>query len=88
MEVLKQPQYSPYSMADMVIILSLSVGGHLLDVDVAKVSGFVEDFIAYLKIHNPDIPESIEQTGELPAEVEERLVSAIESFKASRLEKK
>jgi F-type H+-transporting ATPase subunit alpha len=88
MEVLKQPQYCPYSMEEEVLILSLSVGGHLMDVAVAEVPAFVRDFMAYLKIHNAGIPEAIAKTGQFPVELEGQFAAAIEEFRVSRGEKK
>ncbi|MDR1933716.1 MAG: F0F1 ATP synthase subunit alpha [Spirochaetales bacterium] len=83
MEVLKQPQFSPLAMEDQVVILFMSVGGHLMDVEAAKVSAFVKDCTAYLKIHHADILRTIAETGAITAELEEQLVSAIENYKAS-----
>jgi F0F1-type ATP synthase alpha subunit len=88
MEILKQPQYSPYSMEEQVVILFLGVGGHLMDVAVAKVSAFVRDFTAYLKIHNADLLEAIAKTGETTAELEGQLSDAIEDFKNTQQGKK
>ncbi|MDR1625217.1 MAG: F0F1 ATP synthase subunit alpha [Spirochaetia bacterium] len=88
MEVLKQPQYLPYAMEEEVLILFLCVGGHLMDVEVAKVGAFVRDFVAYLKIHEADIPEAIARSAQISAEVEGRLAGAIENFKVSQGEKK
>ncbi|MDR1317424.1 MAG: F0F1 ATP synthase subunit alpha [Spirochaetales bacterium] len=88
MEVLKQPQYSPYSMEEQVIILSLSAGGYLMDVDLGKVTAFVKDFVAHLKIHHADILEEIAKTAQVSVELEGQLGSVIEDFKVSRSEKK
>ncbi|MDR1179083.1 MAG: F0F1 ATP synthase subunit alpha [Spirochaetales bacterium] len=88
MEVLKQPQYCPHPMEEQVIILSLSAGGFLMDVDLGKVAAFVKDFVAYLKIHHADILEEIAKTAQVSAELEGQLSSVIEDFKVSQSEKK
>jgi F-type H+-transporting ATPase subunit alpha len=88
MEILKQPQYSPYPVEDQVVILSLGVGGHLMDIEVTEVAAFVRDFVTYLKIHNADLLDTIAKTGELAIELDGELATAIETFKASRQEKK
>ena len=87
MEILKQPQFSPYSMAEQVVILFISIGGHLMDVETEKVPAFVKDFVAYVKTHNSAILEGIAKTGVMGAEQEEALTAAIENYKAS-LQKK
>jgi F0F1-type ATP synthase alpha subunit len=55
-----------------------------MDVEVAKVPAFVRDFVAYLKIHHAGILETIAKTGATTTELEQELVSAIETYKASR----
>jgi F-type H+-transporting ATPase subunit alpha len=88
MEVLKQPQYAPYAMEEQVAILSLSTGGHLMDIEAAKTPAFVKDFMAHLRIHNADILERIAKTGQFSAELEGQLAAAIENFKVSQSETK
>ncbi|MCL1817730.1 MAG: F0F1 ATP synthase subunit alpha [Spirochaetaceae bacterium] len=83
MEVLKQQQFSPYAMAEQVAILFLSVGGHLMDVEVAQVPAFVRDFVASLKNRDMGILEEIAGTGAMSTELEQNLTAAIESYKAS-----
>jgi F-type H+-transporting ATPase subunit alpha len=83
MEVLKQPQFSPYGVEEEVVILFLSAGGHLMDVETAKVPAFVKDFVAFLRIRHAGILEAAAKSGELSAELEQELMSAIENFKAS-----
>jgi F-type H+-transporting ATPase subunit alpha len=88
MEVLKQPQFSPYGMEEEVVILFMGAGGYLMDVETAKVPAYVKGFVEYLKIHKAGILETIAKTGETSVELEQELVSAIEDYKASLAGKK
>jgi F-type H+-transporting ATPase subunit alpha len=81
MEVLKQPQYAPYPLEQQVAILYLSINGHLLDVDVAKIASFVKNFLEYLQSYHADMMRSIVETGAVSAEQEEELRAAAEQFK-------
>jgi F-type H+-transporting ATPase subunit alpha len=81
MDVLKQPQFSPYAVEEQTAILFLAVNGSLMDVAVNKIATFVKGFLEYLRIHGGDVLETIAGTGVLTPELEQKLVSAIESYK-------
>ena len=82
MEVLKQPQYSPYSLEEQVAILFLAINGYLMDVETAQIAPLVKTYLAYLKNHNAELLRGIAATGALSADQEAELRSAVESFKA------
>jgi F-type H+-transporting ATPase subunit alpha len=81
MEVLKQPQYSPYSQDQQAAILFLAVNGYLLDVKVENISGFIKGYIEYLRVNKPELLQSIADTGNLGADRESELRDAIDKFK-------
>jgi F-type H+-transporting ATPase subunit alpha len=81
MEVLKQPQFSPYAMEEQTAILFTAVNGYLSDIPTAKVPTFIKGFLDYLKIHDKAMLEAIASTGLTSPENEQELASAIESFK-------
>jgi F-type H+-transporting ATPase subunit alpha len=81
MEVLKQPQFSPYSMEEQTAILFVAVSGALLDVAVEQTGPFIKGFLEYLRIHQGTTLETIAKTGALTAELEEELKSAIAGYK-------
>jgi len=81
MEVLKQPQYSPYHLEDQIAILFLAVEGYLLDVKMEKVSTFVKDFLLHLKSQKVELMKSIAGTGVVSAQQEEELRETVKSFK-------
>jgi F-type H+-transporting ATPase subunit alpha len=83
MEVLKQPQYSPYHLEEQVAILFLAVNGYLMDVNVEKISVFIKDYLHFLTMSKADILRSIAETGAVSIEQESELRAGIEAFKGS-----
>ncbi|MDR0688975.1 MAG: F0F1 ATP synthase subunit alpha [Spirochaetaceae bacterium] len=84
MEVLKQPQFSPYAMEEQAAILFMAVGGYMMDVKVEEVSAFVAAFLEHLKNRFGDTLKTIAETGSIPAELEQVLTLAVEEFKRSK----
>ena len=82
MEVLKQPQYSPYPLEEQVALLFLAINGYLMDVETAQIAPLVKTYLTYLKNHNAELLRGIAATGALSADQEAELRSAVESFKA------
>jgi len=83
MEVLKQPQYSPYHIEEQIVILFLAVEGYLLDIKTENVSAFVKDFLLHLKSAKADLLKNIAETGVVSKEQEDELRAAVESFKGA-----
>jgi F-type H+-transporting ATPase subunit alpha len=81
MEVLKQPQFSPYTTAAQYAILFASVNGHLMDVPVREVSAFIRGFLEYLADHYGAVMETLEKTGASTAETDQEITEAMESYK-------
>jgi F-type H+-transporting ATPase subunit alpha len=84
MEILKQPQYSPYHLEEQIAVLFLVVNGYLLDIKVDDISSFVKDYLAYLKSQKTELMRSIGETGVISIEQESELHTAIKIFKGSR----
>ncbi|MDO4966799.1 MAG: F0F1 ATP synthase subunit alpha, partial [Lachnospiraceae bacterium] len=80
-EVLKQPQYSPMPVEYQVIMIYAVTKKYLLDVPVEKVTEFEKEFFEYLKTNYPEIPNSIKDTKEISDETDNKLKTALESFK-------
>jgi F-type H+-transporting ATPase subunit alpha len=81
MEVLKQPQFSPFSMAEELVILFVAVNGHLMDMTMEKVSSFIREFLGFLSSRSRELMETIGKTGGTSVEMEEELNTAVENFK-------
>ncbi|MGF1496162.1 MAG: F0F1 ATP synthase subunit alpha [Elainellaceae cyanobacterium] len=60
-EILKQPQYSPLSVAEQGILIFAGTNGYLDDVPVNQVTAFVSGLRDYLKTNRTDYPELVEK---------------------------
>jgi len=81
-EILKQPQYSPLSMAKQVMIIYAGTNGYLDDLPVASVLKFESEFYAHMDRHCPDIGKEIEDKGVLDDPIKQKLNHAISAFKS------
>jgi F-type H+-transporting ATPase subunit alpha len=81
MEVLKQPQYSPYPLEQQVAILFMAINGYLLDIDVKNIAPFIKSYLEYLKKNHADLMQGVAETGVVSADQEGELRDAVEKFK-------
>ena len=79
MELLKQPQNSPYVVQDQVASIWAGTNGHLDDLEVSEVLSFESGLLDYLRA-NSTVLDEIAATGELSKETEEALRAAVETF--------
>ena len=82
-ELMKQPQYSPLSVAEMAISLFAANEGYLDDVEATKVVDFEAALQGYMKSNKSDLLDKINETGDYNDEIEEALHSALKDFKAN-----
>ncbi|ABK52424.1 ATP synthase F1 subcomplex alpha subunit [Acidothermus cellulolyticus 11B] len=80
-ELLKQPQYSPYPVEEQVVSLWAGTTGQLDDVPVTDIRRFERDFLEYVRLRHHGIFDEILKTGELTDNVVESLKLAIAEFK-------
>src|SRR5882724_7759658 len=80
-ELLKQPQYSPYSVVDEVIVIWAGTTGQLDDIPVGDVRRFEAEFLPWIKRHRSDTYTAIESTGQLNDDNLESLKSGVDEFK-------
>jgi F-type H+-transporting ATPase subunit alpha len=80
-ELLKQPQYTPYSVEDQVVSIWCGGSGQLDEVPVEDVRRFESEFLAWLKSSKSEILTSIASTQKLGDDVVELLKGAIDEFK-------
>ena len=84
-EVLKQPQYQPMPVQYQVIIIYAVTKRFLLDVPVEDITRFEKEFFDYLDTKHPEIPAAIAEEKVISDETEEKLVKALNDFKAEFL---
>jgi len=80
MEVLKQPQYSPYALNHQTMLIYAGTRGHLDEVPVDKVGQWMKDFLRYMDTAHPEIGNTISESLDFSDETEERFVQAVQDF--------
>jgi F-type H+-transporting ATPase subunit alpha len=80
-ELLKQPQYSPYSVTDETISIWAGTTGQLDDIDVGDVRRFEAEMLQWLRRHRKDTYTAIESTNNLNDDQLESLRSGVAEFK-------
>ncbi len=86
-EVLKQGQYTPMTLAQQVSIIFVATKGHLDEVPLDKVPAFEKGFHKHVAEKYPDVVNEIEKTKDLAEPVQQKLVRAVTEFKAQFLAK-
>jgi F-type H+-transporting ATPase subunit alpha len=84
-EVLKQSQYQPMPVQYQVIIIYAVTKRFLLDVPVEDITRFEKEFFDYLDTKHPEIPAAIAEEKVISDATEEKLVKALNDFKAEFL---
>jgi F-type H+/Na+-transporting ATPase subunit alpha len=80
-EVLKQPQSSPYPVEEQVVAIYLGTGGHLDSVPVADVIRFEDEFLSHLKARHASVLTTIAATKDFSDETGATLDAAVAEFK-------
>jgi F-type H+-transporting ATPase subunit alpha len=81
MEMMKQPQYQPMSVAEMALSLFAANEGYLDEIPVLEVVGFESAMQAYVKSNHGDLIDEINRDMAYNDEVVAKLDAAIEDFK-------
>src|SRR6201994_3141223 len=79
-ELLKQPQYKPLPVEEMVVAIFAGVRGYLDKIEVNRVGAFEAQFISELKAREPAILESIRKDLEIKADTEKSLTAFLDNF--------
>jgi F-type H+/Na+-transporting ATPase subunit alpha len=80
-ELLKQPQYSPFPVEEEVVSIWAGTTGQLDDVPVEDVRRFETEFLDYLRRDQPGILAAIRETKELSDDTVTALKDAIDRFR-------
>ena len=81
--VLKQPQSSPISVENQVIIIYAVLNNYLKDVPVEKIGDYERELFKHIADNHSDITDSIRNEKVLTPENEEKLKNALAEFSAS-----
>ncbi len=79
-ELLKQPQYSPFSMEDQSVSIWTGTSGQLDDVPVEDIRRFESELLDHLR-RSTNILDTIRETGAVSDDTEAALKQAVEEFK-------
>lgn len=82
-EILKQPQYSPLSVAEQVAVIYAGINGYLDDIPVEKITAFAKGLRDYLK--SSKYTDIVSKEKQLNDEAETELKQAIGEFKKTFL---
>jgi F-type H+-transporting ATPase subunit alpha len=82
MELLKQPQYSPYPVEEQTVSVWAGTTGQLDEVPVQDVLRFERELLEHLR-RNSQILTTIRETSKLEKDTEAALVDAVAAFKKS-----
>ncbi|CAG7922677.1 unnamed protein product [Penicillium olsonii] len=82
-ELLKQKQYSPMAVSDMVPLIFAGVNGLLDTIPVDKILTWESDLLAHLKSSHPEIQSTIEKDGQVTKESEANLKKVISDFNST-----
>ena len=84
-ELLKQPQYSPLTLAEQVAVVYAGVKGLIDEVPVEQVTQFARELREYIKTNKPDYVTKIQTEKVLSPEAETMLKEAINEVTSSML---
>lgn len=84
MEILKQPQYLPLSVAEMAFIWFIADKGYLDDVELKKITDFENAFLSYLREQHKDFIDEINKDPIYSDENAEKMKEIVEEFKRTQ----
>jgi F-type H+-transporting ATPase subunit alpha len=80
-ELLKQPQYSPLTTAEQVIMLYAGTKGFLDKIDVKSVGRYETDLLSFLRNKHADLLDWItKEDPKIKGEAEDKIKAVVESF--------
>jgi F-type H+-transporting ATPase subunit alpha len=80
-ELLKQPQYQPFPVAEQVVSIFAGTQGLLDDLAVKDVARFEAGLLQHIRDQHADVIEEITSSGELSNELAEKLTKLVRDYK-------
>ena len=81
MELMKQKQYSPMTIANMAVSLYAADRGFLDDIEMERVGAFEHSLHNFMNSEKTDLMKQINETGEYNEEIDAALKDSIKEFK-------
>ena len=79
-EILKQGQYVPYPVEKQVAIIFAGTNGYLDEIPLLEVSRFEKEFLELMELKHKDVLDSIASSGEISAEVTDKMKQILNDF--------
>lgn len=84
MELMKQKQYSPLSVAETAVVLYAANEGYLKEVPVKKVGDFEASLLSYMKSEHADLIQQVNETGDYNDDIAASFKAALDKFVATQ----
>ncbi|MCR9086031.1 MAG: F0F1 ATP synthase subunit alpha [Rhodobacteraceae bacterium] len=82
-ELMKQPQYSPLTNAEIVCVIYAGTKGYLDSIDVSDVERFESGLLAFLRNQKPELLEFLtKEDPKIKGEADDRMKAALDEFSA------
>jgi F-type H+-transporting ATPase subunit alpha len=79
-ELLKQPQFSPMTVEEQVVVIYAGVNGYLDPLPVSAVRRFEDELLRYMRAEHPGVLDSIRDKKEITKETGDKLKAAVDKF--------
>jgi F-type H+-transporting ATPase subunit alpha len=79
-EILKQPQYEPFSLDNQVIEIYAGTRGYADSIPLERMRAWEVALMRYMETSHPEIRKSIQEENRINPETEEKLKLALEAF--------
>ena len=83
MELMKQKQYSPLSVAEMAVSLFAVENGYLDEIELEKIGDFESGLHSYMARSQGELMQKINDTGDFSDEIEGAMKAAVDDFVAN-----
>jgi F-type H+-transporting ATPase subunit alpha len=84
MELMKQNQYAPLSVAEMAVSLFAAEKGYLRDIELPKVLDFESALHSFMNSEKKELMDIINQSGNYNDDIDSQLKEAFDNFKATQ----
>ena len=82
-EILKQPQYEPFSLENQVIEIYAGTRGYADGIPLERMRAWEVALLRFMETSHPEIGKSIQEEKHINPETEEKLKQALEAFTSS-----
>ena len=81
-ELLKQPQYEPFTVTEQILSVFAGTQGFLDDLPLNRVAAFEKQLLAAFRDQHPEIGQELTRTGALSDELDKKIREVIKNAKA------